>query len=166
MSRLADAVPLKQSVLLYCPIWLFNGYVLMKLKEEPFELSSNAFFYATVPLRFSYECFALKYSQQFALYTIGSFYEQMFPENQDLVEFIAAFILSLMLLPIVCTIALVQTLPLAIAEIAVGLVAVLPALAIALASLPVVALLAVCESFFDLISNDDQESQEYSYQGF
>ncbi|KTD67564.1 hypothetical protein [Legionella shakespearei] len=138
----------------------------MKQNENTFELSNATFFYATAPLRFSFECFALKYSSLFASQIIALFLEQMFPEEQGIAEFLGALLLSFMLLPVVCIIAAIQALPICVLELSVGLLTLAPAMAIAITAVPVVCLIALFESMCDFISSFDNDyvvTQEFEF---
>jgi hypothetical protein len=124
----------------------------MKQNENTFELSNAVFFYATAPVRFSFECFALKYSSLFASQILVSLLEQMFPKEQDMADFIVALLLSFLLFPLLCAIAAIQALPICVLELGVGVLTVVPAMAIAVVAVPVVCLIALFESICDCIS--------------
>jgi hypothetical protein len=132
----------------------------MKIKENTFLLTHTTFFYATAPLRFSFESFALKHSHEFINNAWDAFHEKMFPPQQTVVESIAAAFLYLIFFPIFGIVALVQVLPIVLAEVVGALLTIVPAIAIAITALPVIALLALGEAIYSLISKSDDDYTE------
>jgi hypothetical protein len=137
----------------------------MKKKESTFQLTNTTFFYATAPLRFSFECFSLRHSQEFIDDTLGTLKKKIFPPSQNLRDFIIGGFAYLLFYPIIVGAVLVRSIPMSLAELATGLLTIVPAMTIAIAALPVISLLALGEFMCSLISNSDKgytETQKMS----
>ncbi|WP_298623231.1 hypothetical protein [uncultured Legionella sp.] len=127
----------------------------MKQKENIYQTTEATFFYATAPLRFSFECFTLKYSGKLFAQTASSLMSSCFQQPQNIADFIMTVILAPIFIIASIQMAALLTLPFAVAELAVGALAIIPALAIAIATLPVMTLLALSESVCELFSEPD-----------
>lgn len=135
----------------------------MKKKENTFQLTKTTFFFATIPLRFSLECFVLTHAKEimneFINEAMDNLYEQLFPANQTFVEFVANFLMCCLFAPFLFILfylsALLRALPVALVELAAGLITIVPALAITITALPVIFILAVGEFLCGLVVDSD-----------
>lgn len=146
--------PQKVNILIKLP------YCWDSMKKPTFKLTHKALFFVAAPLRFSYECFCLKYSKEFATEVWNETINSTFPARGNFVDSLISSIMFCIFSPIIIVASILLSAPIALAEFIAGLLVILPALVTAVIALPVIGLLALGELIASLISNDDNPRNE------
>ena len=126
------------------------------MTKDTFPLTENTFFYATSPLRFSFDCLAVKHTRDRIEESLINASKELSRSRNSFSETMALILIAPFLIVPVLLVTHIAATPSYVAEFVTGLLTIVPAIAVAIAALPFIALICLGEALANLIcSNDD-----------